>query len=97
MQMTRLTDLLHNTAAVACDEKLIRHRAASSFASKGCALYLCSPVLETALQTLNLANLDLNLPAQLLILGRQVLEIRCALVRILQKRIKTMPPGANRK
>ena len=46
--------------------------------------YLGSPVLETALQALNLANFDLNLPAQLLVLGGQVLEVRCALVRILR-------------
>lgn len=41
-------------------------------------------MLEAALQALDLTNLDLNLPAQLLVLGGQVLEVRCPLVRILQ-------------
>lgn len=51
----------------------------------GLHAYLCSPVLEAALQALDLANLDLNLPAQLLVLGGEVLEVRCALVRVLQQ------------
>lgn len=43
-------------------------------------------MLETALQALDLANLDLYLPAQLLVLRGQILEVRRTLVRVLPKR-----------
>ena len=43
-------------------------------------------MLEAALQALDLANLDLNLPAQLLVLGSQVLEVRRSLVRVLPRK-----------
>lgn len=40
-------------------------------------------MLKTALQALNLADLYLDLPAQVLILGCEVLEVCRALIRIL--------------
>lgn len=46
--------------------------------------HLSSPVLKTALQTLYLTDLDLYIPAQLLVLRGQVLEIRRPLIRVLR-------------
>lgn len=48
-------------------------------------VHLGSPMLEAALQALDLANLDLYLSAQLLVLRGQVLEVRRTLVRVLPR------------
>lgn len=90
MQIPRPTDLEHYRV-----HRNVRSSQSSIVVLQVGSLYLCSPVLEAALQALNLTNLDLNLPAQLLVLGGQVLEVRCALIRILQGRNKRLP-DANR-